>query len=76
MSQKYLIKASMADSTNWNPHCGSFAKNEESMLDFEGNMAESRRVLRHVMQPEPVDLDDPNYMCVLKSEVSSGNWFV
>jgi hypothetical protein len=27
------------DSTDWNPHCESFAKNEESMLDFEGNMA-------------------------------------
>jgi hypothetical protein len=59
------------DSTDWNPHCESFAKNEESMLDFEGNMAESRRVLRHVMQPEPVEPDDPNYEL---SAVSCDKW--
>ena len=41
------------------------------MLDFEGNMAESRRVLRHVMQPEPVELDDPNYEL---SAVSCDKW--
>ena len=59
------------DSTDWNPHYESFAKNEESILDFEGNMAESRRVLRHVMQPEPVEPDDPNYEL---SAVSGDKW--
>ena len=59
------------DSTDWNPHCESFAKNEESMLDYEGNMAESRRVLRNVMQREPVEHNDPNYEL---SAVSGEKW--
>jgi hypothetical protein len=41
------------------------------MLDYEGNMAESRRVLRNVMQREPVEDNDPNYEL---SAVSGEKW--
>jgi len=43
------------DSTVWNPHCESFAKNEQSMLDFEGNTIDSRRRTNHIMEREPED---------------------
>eukprot|EP00957_Ditylum_brightwellii_P157937 12021729-Ditylum_brightwellii.AAC.1 len=28
--------------TKWNPHCDSFAKNEEYMLDWEGNIIDKK----------------------------------
>jgi hypothetical protein len=40
------------DSTNWNPHCESFALNEQSMLDYNGDISESDRRLHHLMEPE------------------------
>ena len=29
--------------SRWNPHCDSYATNEENMLDWEGNMVDKRR---------------------------------
>ena len=44
------------DSASWNPHCESFARNEQSMLDFEGRIAEPYRRTRSLME-----LDTDNY---------------
>ena len=35
------------DSSDWNPHCLSYERNERSMLDYEGNMSEIRRRSNH-----------------------------
>ena len=43
------------DSDSWNPHCESFARNEQSMMDFDGNIAASHRQTRYVMEPENID---------------------
>jgi hypothetical protein len=40
------------DSTIWNPHCPSFSHNENSMLDYNGNMAETDRRLHLLMEPD------------------------
>lgn len=37
------------DSTNWNPYSDHFASNEESMLDWEGNMIEQRYRKKHII---------------------------
>ena len=58
------------DSTVWNPHCESFAKNEQSMLDFEGNMIESRRRTNHIMEREPEDYSDDYEL----SAVTADTW--
>ena len=34
------------DSSDWNPHCESFASNERSMLNFRGEIAEKSRWLK------------------------------
>ena len=49
------------DVSTWNPHCESSAKNEPSMLNYEGNMSEPRRMLHHVMEPKPIDHEEPTY---------------
>ena len=54
------------DSASWNPHCNSFARNEESMLDFEGNIAQPSRRTRHLMEPDKDDSSMP--------EVSALDW--
>ena len=35
------------DSSDWNPHCQSYERNEQSMLDFEGKMSEPSRRSKH-----------------------------
>ena len=45
----------MPDSTSWNPHCKSFARNEQSMLDFEGSIAKRYRQIRYLMEPDKDD---------------------
>ena len=54
------------DSASWNPHCNSFARNEESVLDFEGNIAQPSRRTRHLMEPDTDDSSMP--------EVSALDW--
>ena len=54
------------DAASWNPHCDSFAKNEESMMDFEGNIAEPNRRTRFIMEPDRHD--------DLMPEVSALDW--
>ena len=54
------------DSASWNPQCESFARNKESMLDFQGNIVEPCRRTRHLMEP---DTDDYTL-----AEVSTVDW--
>ena len=57
------------DSTVWNPHCESFARNEESMLDYEGNLVDSNRRLTYLMEPDP--MTQHNYEL---SSISTTQW--
>jgi hypothetical protein len=41
------------DSSHWNPYCPSFCLNEESMLDYNGDIADKSRRTHHLM-----DVDD------------------
>ena len=50
------------DSVNWNPNCPSFAKNEASMVDWEGNLAPENRWLKDPMIFEQ-DTDESFYEC-------------
>ena len=34
------------DGSNWNPNCSSFAKNEDSMIDWDGNITSQDRWLK------------------------------
>jgi hypothetical protein len=43
------------DSSMWNPHCDSFALNEESMVDYNGHINDSNRRSHFIMQPENTD---------------------
>ena len=43
------------DSSEWNPHCLSFERNERAMLDYEGELSDSKRRLNLPME---VDSDD------------------
>ena len=54
------------DSTSWNPHCKSFAQNEQSMLDIPGNIVEPNRRTRHLMEPDQGDYS--------LAEVSALDW--
>lgn len=54
------------DSASWNPHCDSFARNEESMLDYDGNIAQPSRRTRYLMEPDKDDSSMP--------EVSAVDW--
>jgi hypothetical protein len=40
------------DSSHWNPYCPSFALNEESMIDYNGNMADRSRRTHHLMEAD------------------------
>jgi len=45
------------DNDNWNPHADAYARNEENMLDWEGNMVEPKhrvRVLLSEVQEDPI----------------------
>ena len=43
------------DSTTWNPHCDSFSRNEESMLDYEGNLVDHHKRRHEKMTIIPED---------------------
>ena len=50
------------DSSGWNPHCQSYERNEQSMLDFESEMPEPSRRSKHQVvfedkDDEMIDLD-------------------
>ncbi len=38
------------DSSHWNPYCSSFEKNEESMLNHEGDISDISRRENHIME--------------------------
>lgn len=47
------------DAHDWNPHSDVFARNEENMVDWEGNMIEAKHRTRILMEDIPdVDTDD------------------
>ena len=46
------------DSTSWDPYAEHFASNEESMLDWEGNMMERRHRKKHIIDYPSEDYDD------------------
>jgi hypothetical protein len=43
------------DSSKWNPHCDSFARNEQSMTDYEGNIVSSSRQSHYIMETPTTD---------------------
>lgn len=43
------------DSAQWNPHCDSFAKNERSMTDYEGNIVPENRQSNYIMELPSTD---------------------
>ena len=49
------------DSSQWNPNCTSFANNESSILDSEGNIAVPRRWLREPMLFEKETSDEDSF---------------
>ena len=48
------------DASDWNPHCGSYERNERLMLDFERNLSEPSRRLNHqvVFEDEDNEITD------------------
>ena len=61
------------DSSDWNPHCKSYERNERSMLDFEGNMSEPSRRTSHkvVFEDEDTDLAD---LASAIASISTKDW--
>jgi hypothetical protein len=53
------------DSPHWNPYCPSFALNEESMLNYNGEIADKSRHTNHLME---VDDEYPIVASVLISD--------
>ena len=52
---------------SWNPHSDSYARNEENMLDWEGNMVERRHRPRIIVD----DLPEPDDAIVASFTISS-----
>ena len=46
------------DSSEWNPHCESYEKNERSMLNYEGEMNDTTRWTQHPMSIDEDDIFD------------------
>ena len=61
------------DSSDWNPHCKSYERNERSMLDFEGNMSEPSRRTSHrvVFEDEDTDMAD---LASTMASISTNDW--
>ena len=61
------------DSDNWDPYAEHFASNEESMVDWEGNMAPKRHRKEHVLDLN-VSVDESTYdSAVEAATISSFN---
>ena len=63
------------DASTWNPNCTSFASNEASMLDFEGNISQKERWLKDPMIFEKDSDEDMMFDCsaIRMDEVIDGN---
>ena len=46
------------DSTTWDPYADHFALNEESMLDWEGNMLDQRYKTKHILDMPSISVAD------------------
>ena len=57
------------DSTTWNPYCDSFAKNEESLVNFQGEISEPSRHQHYLMES-----DDMSSSMFELSSVSVNDW--
>jgi len=49
------------DSTAWDPYAEHYASNEESMLDYEGNMQEWRYQKKHILDMPSISVATTNY---------------
>ena len=61
------------DSSDWNPHCKSYERNERSMLDFEGNMSEPSRRTSHQVVFEDDDDDMVDLACAM-ANITTTDW--
>ena len=52
------------DSSEWNPHCLSFERNERAMLNYEGELNESDRWLNLPMEVDDDETNDFELACV------------
>ena len=61
------------DSSDFNPHCQFYERNELSMLDFEGNMPESSRTTKYQVVFEDED-DDTTDLASSMASFSTSVW--
>ena len=55
------------DSTTWDPYATHFQLNEESMLDYEGNMQPRSKRRKHILDMTPISADIDDYEAVVDS---------
>ena len=61
------------DSSDWNPYCQSYERDEKSMLQFEGNMHEPYRRSMHQVVFEGKD-DDMNELASNIDSATASDW--
>ena len=61
------------DTSDWNPHCNSYERNERPMLDFEGNLSEPSRRLNYQVVFEDED-DELTDLASTMASVSASDW--
>ena len=59
------------DSTNWDPYSDHFAQNEESMLDWEGNLHAPKHRKVHVLDLPTSSINDNDYEAEVDSVIAS-----
>ena len=59
------------DGNSWNPHSDVYARNEENMLDWEGNMVEPRDRVRILIEDLPDEEDMDEELMVISSVESN-----
>ena len=56
---------------SWNPHTDAYARNEENMLDWEGNMVEERYRLRIILSDAPEDKEMASAAAIISVETEA-----
>ena len=59
------------DSTSWDPYADHFASNEESMLDWEGNMLDRRYQTKHILDMPSISVATADYQAQVDSAIAS-----
>ena len=59
------------DSTTWDPYADHFASNEESMLDWEGNMQERRYQTKHILDMPSISVATVEYQAHVDMAIAS-----